>query len=290
MSAYHSAKSSSSAGSLVDHEPVIRSACMAFEEAVASRLSDSYAAAETLNGEHGAAVTATINLTAGLMLAIAKLGETIGTSATSVEDFVNAVTDVVLSEHSMNVALYNPAAEIAKLFEDKDDTKSNQIKSEILKKMETSSAPVDDERKLQEAKELIKKLETEYQEKVDDLVNVAKYGHSLGKNSDYDKITEADVARFRKDLERIFQEKHLLAISSSNPATGAPQTKLSTGRTMFFSLSAADKDAPQSPALDVKRIKSPSDDDSTGSRSPQGFGCCGAFSKKRKSKRRPVLK
>ena len=114
MSAYQSARSSSSSGSLAENEPVIRSACMAFEDAVASRLTECYSTAEIFKGDHGSVATSAIDLTAGVMLAIAKLGETLGTSERSVDDFVNAVADVVLSEHTSKIALYDPETEITK--------------------------------------------------------------------------------------------------------------------------------------------------------------------------------
>ena len=285
MSAYQSARSSSSSGSLAEHEPVIRSACMAFEEAIASRLAESYAAAETFTSEHGEVVTASIDLTAGIMLAIAKLGENIGTSPQSVEEFVASVADVLLSDHSMKIALYDPNAEIAKVFENQEDPSMRQMKQDLLKQMHKNDTAAEEERNLKEAKDLVKKLEAEYQAKVEDLVNIAKFGHTLRKKDESDKITEADVADFRKKLGNIFEEQHAKKLVLP---MGPQQTmNVTSWRSSFFAASA-DKDGPQSPDRNMKRTQSAADDDSTGSNSPR-ISCCAALFRRRQSRRRPVF-
>jgi hypothetical protein len=196
------------------------------------------------------------------------------------------VTDVVLSDHSMKIALYDPETEVAKVFDDKEDDASvAQVKSDLLKKMEKTSGATDEERKLKEAKDLVKSLEAEYQAKVEELVNISKYGQKLKKNGEKDKITEADVLEFRKELEQILEDKHTRKFHSVQDSK-TPNKSLVVKRSMFFSTSV-DADGAKSPEAVIKRTRSPSED-STGSHSPR-ISCCAGLFGRPKQKRRPVF-
>jgi hypothetical protein len=259
-------------------DQALRNACIAFEEAVKTKLADAYEAADKLTGEHKDVVVAAVEMTAALMLGMAELGESID-SESSVGAFINTVLDFVLSKNSVAIATYSSAGELNKVFDNKQDITVSQLKDEFIKKLERRDEAAEEKAQLKAAKDILKKLDEEHQAKVEDLLSVAKYGHTVRKAQDANKISNADVSEFRKQIEASFEKQHMTAADTSS----APLARSST-KSLFMTSSYNPAGGPSEG--DQKIVDTPSEDDSTASRTPRGLFCCAGIFRKRRSSRK----
>jgi hypothetical protein len=271
MSAFQSLNSTSSSAS---GDQALRNACVAFEEAMKTKLADAYEAADRLTGDHKEVVLAAVELTAALMLSMAELGESIE-SDSSVGTFINTVLDFVLSKNAVAIATYSVQSELTKVFDNKQDPSLVRLRDELTKKLEKRDEAADEKAHLTEAKEILKKLDAEHQAKVEDLLSVAKYGHTVRKAQDNNKVTFSDVTDFRKQIEIDFNKHH---INNAAEDSAVPKSR---SKSLFVTASYT----PGSPSEgDQKVHDNPSDDDSTASRPSRGFFCCAAFVRKNRRK------
>lgn len=190
------------------HAAVLRDGCMSFEEAVASRLSELYERCEALSGLHADVASAAVSLTAGMMMTLADLGES-DQSDDAITKFNIAIQEHVFNAYAAKIVSYNPQVESASVFGHMDNAGWLKVRTAIIDKMGEADLRPAEEEKLAAVKKELKQLEQQYQQKVEDLVSLAKFGQVTRNDpNQVTSSTQEELKLVKEKLRIIFEEKH----------------------------------------------------------------------------------
>ena len=190
------------------HAAVLRDGCISFEEAVASRLSELYERCEALSGLHAEVASAAVSLTAGMMMTLADLGES-DQGDEAITKFNVAVQEHVFNAYAGKIVSYNPQVESASVFGRMDNAGWLKVRTAVIEKMGEADLRPAEEEKLASLQRELKQLEQQYQQKVEDLVSLAKFGQVTRNDpNQVSSTTEEQLKAAKERLRIIFQEKH----------------------------------------------------------------------------------
>jgi len=188
---------------------VLRDGCVSFEDAVAARLSELYERCAGLSGLHAEVADAAVNLTAGIMLTLANLGES-DQGPDALSKFNREVQEHVFNAYAAKIVTYNPQVESASVFGHMDNGGWLKVRAALIAKMgEADLRPIEEE-KLQALQKELQQVEKQYKLRVEDLVSLAKFGQVT--RADAEKpvsSSKEDLVKAKDSLRILVQEKHV---------------------------------------------------------------------------------
>jgi hypothetical protein len=209
---------SSQAGSESSSKAVLRDACKSYWETIGVRLEEAFKQCKNLSGNHGKVVEATIELVAAVSLAIVNLGDT-NQDSSSLAAFMSELQSSLVTSFAVLIATYNPQVELENVFREYRnegvDLEHQKIIDDVIEKFKVKKNENEEILKIQGLKEKIKDLENQYNQRIEDLISIFKYGKVLRTNGSVIETKDVPVEpaggkNSHETVREIFMAKHLV--------------------------------------------------------------------------------